>query len=138
MELQEHYRRSVINALGGYQLLEQQLKSYVAMYCNAVRCLARDKLYCGYTESDFQNAPLGVLRKAFSKTNPNKKLSDEIGALISHRNHIAHQAMNALYGQTVAVSDLEAIIEENLEAIREIQRVKEALFKEMEQLLAAF
>ena len=135
MELREHYRKSVMNALGGYQLLEQQLKTYLAMYYDAVRVLTKDQLHCGYSESDFQNAPLGKLRTAFSKTNGNAQLSRDIQGLISHRYHIAHQAMTALYDQTIPDKDITTMVEENLATIRKVQDIQRALTVEMQHVL---
>ena len=138
MELREHYRTSVMNALGGYQLLEQQLKTYLAMYHDAVRVLTKGQLHYGYGESDFQNWPLGRLRSTFAKTNGNDQLAKDIQSLISHRDHIAHQAMTALYDQSIPDQKITAMVEENFTTIRKIQEIQRALANEMEQVITVF
>ena len=137
MNLEEHYQRSVLTALGGYQLLEQLLKQYLEMYYETVQAILGDKLAFNFTGKDFSNAPLGALQKAFSKTTKNSELVDRIRALISHRDHIAHLALNCLYDESTPPESYTAMTDENFKTIAEIRNIHQAVLQEMKVMMVA-
>ena len=134
MKLQEHYQTSVLNSLGGYQLLEQLLKQYLEMYYETVQMIVGDRLAFNLNGKDFSNAPLGALQKAFSKTTNNADLAKKIKALVSHRDHIAHLALNCLWDESTSTEKYTQMTEENLKVIREIREIHQAVLQEMRKM----
>src|SRR5688572_10988832 len=94
----ENYRESVTHALGGFQLVEEGLKTYIDLYYETARQLLVGKLHFGFDKAEVQEAPLGRLLQIFSRINPNKELIAELKALVKDRNQAAHQAFVCLYG----------------------------------------
>jgi hypothetical protein len=99
MTLQEHYRDSVTNALGGFQLLEESLKNYLDLYYRSVRYLLGGRLHFDFHRADINDAPLGRLVGSFSKSCANASLVAQLRSLIKYRDAAAHRALICLYGQ---------------------------------------
>lgn len=89
---QEYYQEGVTLALSGYQLIEASLKLYLRNYFKIAKYLISDQLHFGFDGTDYDNAALGQLVKAFSKTCSDKILVSDLKKEISYRNHIAHKA----------------------------------------------
>ena len=134
MKLREHYQTSVLNALGGYQLLEQLLKQYLEMYYETLQMIVGDRVAFKLSGKDFGNAPLGALQKAFSKTTHNSDLVAKIKALISHRDEVAHLALNCLWDASTSAEQYTQMTEKNLKVIREIGQIHQAVIQEMKDM----
>jgi len=123
LTLRQHYQTSVMNALGGYQLLEEALKTYLGIYYDAIRTILAGRLHCGFSLEDFSNLPLGKLCNAFAKTSTNDALANEIRALIAHRNHMAHQSLSYMYDLSVQDSQLVQAVNNNLEMTKRVSDI---------------
>lgn len=113
MELKDHYRHSVMNALGGFQLLEEHLKNYLDMYYRSVRHLLQGKLHFDYQRADINDAPLGRLIGVFSKVCSNTDLVSHLRSLVKHRDNSAHRALVCLYKTDTADDQLHEMIRAN-------------------------
>lgn len=96
--LKDIYRDGAAHALGGFQLLEEGLKTYIDLYYRAANQLLQGQLHFGYQRADVQDSPLGRLLTVFSKVCANQELLAEMRALLKHRDQAAHQAFICLYG----------------------------------------
>ena len=85
-----HYREASTQALCGFQLLEEGLKTYIQIYHNAVRAHLPPALIYKYAGADVQEASLGKLVSVFSKTSARDDLVKELRSLIKSRNELAH------------------------------------------------
>ncbi|MDY4284588.1 MULTISPECIES: hypothetical protein [Xanthomonas] len=96
--------------LGGYQLIEALLKTYLRNYFNiAKHRLGRD-LHFGFTGSDYDNAALGTLLKVFAKTCSDSQLVKDLQAEIPHRDYVAHQASLVMFRrQPCSSEELQAL-----------------------------
>lgn len=92
-----NYKEGLMLALSGYQLIEASLKLYLRNYFKIVKYLISEKLYFGFDGKDYDNAPLGRLIDAFSKTCSDTELVSDLKQENTHRNHIAHKATLELY-----------------------------------------
>jgi hypothetical protein len=97
-DLKDLYREGVAHTLGGFQLLEEGLKTYIGVYHSTVSQILKGRLHYGYEQSDIQEAPLGRLLTVFGKVCSNQALIAEMRALVRHRDEAAHQAFICLYG----------------------------------------
>lgn len=97
-DLKHLYREGVSHALGGFQLLEEGLKTYIGVYHQTVRAVLNGRLHYDYDQSDVQEAPLGRLLTVFAKICSNEELLAEMRSLLKHRDQAAHQAFICLYG----------------------------------------
>ena len=93
----EHYQKGIMLALSGYQLIEASLKLYLKNYYKIAKYLIADRLHFDFDGTDYDNAPLGQLVKAFSKTCADQDLAKDLKSEVSHRNHIAHKATLELF-----------------------------------------
>ena len=96
--LKDTYRDGAAHALGGFQLLEEALKTHIDLYYRAASQLLRGQLHFSYQRADVQDSPLGRLLTIFSKICANQELLAEMRALLKHRDQAAHQAFICLYG----------------------------------------
>ena len=112
--LKDQYRESAAHTLGGFQLLEEGLKTYIDIYYRAVNSLLEQRLHFGYQRSDIQDAPLGRLLTVFSKVCANADLVNEMRSLIKHRDRAAHQAFICLYGTGTSEQAFTQMKDENL------------------------
>jgi hypothetical protein len=116
-------------SLGACQLVEQQLKLYLAEAYLLVRKQTNDVIPFKFESQDNEDAPLGVLVKAFSRLNDNGELIQSLKAFVKERNFLSHRAVTSCYYPDGSVStqdmsdleprlkDIEAKAEELTEAI---------------------
>lgn len=129
--LEDFYRDSVSSALGGFQLVEEGLKTYIDIYYGAVRDILAGKLHFAFDQSDVQDAPLGRLLTIFSKICPNKELVSELRGLIKHRNQAAHQAFVCLYDDETSTEAYKAMTSANIELTTVLTRLLPQIHAEM-------
>jgi len=96
--LKDLYREGVTHALGGFQLLEEGLKTHSDLYYGTVTELLEGRLHFGYARSDIQDAAPGRLLAVFAKVCANQELLAEMRGLVKDRDQAAHQAFICLYG----------------------------------------
>lgn len=83
--------------LGGYQLLEAMLKTYLHNYFQIAKCRVGSDLHFAFSGDDYDKAALGTLLKVFSKTCADSALVKDLLTEIPHRDQVAHQALLVLY-----------------------------------------
>ncbi|WP_225043003.1 hypothetical protein [Xanthomonas campestris] len=99
--------------LGGYQLIEALLKTYLRNYFSIAKHRLGIDLHFGFTGSDYDNAALGTLLKVFAKTCSDSQLVKDLQAEIPHRDHVAHQASLVMFRrQPCSSEELQALSEE--------------------------
>ena len=91
------YHGAIARCLAGYQLLEEQLKTYLGIYFGVVRALLPSGLHFGFESKEIENAPLERLVHLFSKACDDAKLVASLREVISHRNEVAHRALLLSY-----------------------------------------
>jgi hypothetical protein len=100
-------------ALGGYQLIEALLKTYLRNYFAIAKYRLGADLHFGFSGDDYDQAALGTLLKVFSKTCADRELVKDLQAEVKHRDHVAHQALLVLYRhQPCSPEELQAQIDE--------------------------
>lgn len=109
----ESFQKIASMALGGYQLIEALLKTYLRNYFEIVKHRLGSDLHFGFTGRDYDKASLGTLLKVFSKTCADRSLVKDLQAEIQHRDHVAHQALLVLYRRLpCSPAELAALTEE--------------------------
>jgi hypothetical protein len=91
------YKEIVTITLSGYQLIEARIKTYLHDYFEIVKYRIGNDLHFGFEGQDYSNAALGTLLKVFSKTCADSELLKDLRAEITHRDHVAHQALLVPY-----------------------------------------
>ena len=91
--------------LGGYQLIEALLKTYLRNYFNIAKHRLSSDFHFGFTGSDYDNAALGTLLKVFAKTCSDSQLVKDLQTEIPHRDHVAHQASLVLFRRQPCTSE---------------------------------
>ena len=132
----DYYRDSVAHALGGFQLLEEGLKTHIDVCYETVRQLLVGKLHFGFEKSEVQEAPLGRLLQLFSRVCANQELVVELRALVKHRNTAAHQAFVCLYGPGTSDAEYVTMATKNLELSTTISTLLPRLHQETVGVLA--
>ncbi len=132
----EFYGTSVGHALGGFQLLEEGLKSYIGLHYTTVRALVAGRVHFDFQRADIQEAALGRLLTIFAKLCSNRPFVEEIRRLVKHRDHAAHQAFARLYGINTSDSEFVKMAEENLKLATQLATIQGQLHAEMKSLLA--
>jgi len=89
-ESDEFYLK-VAYSLGGCQLVEQVLKTYISESLQLAR--KRGEEVPGFLAKDYGDAPMGPAIRAFRKLSGNDKLADKLLALKSERNKLAHEGV---------------------------------------------
>ncbi|MCE4286603.1 hypothetical protein LYZ77_17200 [Xanthomonas hortorum pv. vitians] len=99
--------------LGGYQLIEAMLKTYLHNYFRIAKHRLGKDFYFGFSGHDYDKAALGTLLKVFSKTCVDPALVKDLQAEVPHRDHVAHQALLVLYRrQPCSSEELSALADE--------------------------
>ena len=106
MATEQYYRESATHALGGFQLVEEALKSYIGQYHDVVRKFLPKGFTYRYARQDVQDAALGKLVNVFAKVSPNDKLIVELRGLVKTRDDLAHKAFVNLYGPKPSEEEL--------------------------------
>ena len=83
--------------LGGYQLIEAMLKTYLRNYFQIAKHRLGSDFYFGFSGDDYDKAAIGTLLRVFSKTCADSALIKDLQAEVPHRDHVAHQALLVLY-----------------------------------------
>lgn len=97
-EFEESSFKEIANiTLGGYQLIEARIKTYLNDYFEIVKHKVGSDLHFGFEGKDYKTAALGTLLKVFSKTCSDSALVKDLQAEVPHRDHVAHQALLILY-----------------------------------------
>lgn len=108
----ELYGRSVNQALAGFQLIEEMLKTYLEMHFDQVRALLKESIYFEFRRQDYQDAALGRLTQVFSKLCPNQDLVRDLRAVVRRRDHLAHRALLKLYEGGIEPNEYLRLIDE--------------------------
>jgi hypothetical protein len=136
-DVKEHYRRSVMNALGGFQLIEEHLKDYLGHYYNTVRHLLHGKVHFDYHRDDIRDAPLGKLIGSFVKVCANRELVSRMRSLVKHRDHAAHRALLYLYSTGANDDELHKLIVENYKLTEDVTSILDGINEELGLLARA-
>jgi L-fucose isomerase-like protein len=84
---------SVTHALMGCQLVEQQLKLYIAQAFDLVRKRLGDRIPFKMSGDDYEDAPLERLVKVFGKLTNNGQLLADIRKFKDERNYLSHKGI---------------------------------------------
>ena len=84
-------------SLGGCQLVEQELKLYIAEAYQLVTKQVDDVIPFKFDSGYYEDAPLGILVKTFSKLNDNEGLIKSLRAFVKERNFLSHRAVTSCY-----------------------------------------
>jgi hypothetical protein len=87
------YLLRVAQSLAACQLLELQLKIYIAQALELVRKCVKDSLPFEMSGEDYQDASLGTLIKNFKKLCSNPALISALHTFERERNYVAHKAI---------------------------------------------
>lgn len=110
---EDSFQKIASLALGGYQLIEALLKTYLRNYFEIVKHRVGTDLHFGFSGHDYDKAALGTLLKVFAKTCPDTSLVKDLQAEVQHRDQVAHQAFLVLYRrQPCSSEELIALAEE--------------------------
>lgn len=127
-ESREFYLK-VGRSMGGCQLVEQELKLYLAEAFQLVRKQTGNVIPFKFDSKDYEDSPLGTLVKAFSRLNDHDDLIKSLKAFVKERNFLSHRAVVSCYYPDGSVStqdmseleprlkDIEAKAEELTEAV---------------------
>jgi len=130
-ELKDLYREGVAHTLGGFQLLEDGLKTYLGVYYRTINALLKGRLHFGYERADIQDASLGRLLTVFSKVCANQALVAEMRSLVKHRDQAAHQAFICLYGPGPGDQEFVEMIDANAKLGTQLSLLLPRLHDEM-------
>ncbi len=106
----ELYSRGATQALGGFQLIEELLKSYIDVHHQFARAFIGGRLHFDFARKDYENSALEKLVGVFSKICDNKDLVKELRSSIDRRNHLAHRALLKMYDQNLSPGDYMELI----------------------------
>jgi len=94
----DSYKAATLRILGGFQLLEFALKTYIGRAYSVIRKSVGHKVHFAYYAKDVEEFPLERLLNVFSKLNANKELNSRLSKLRVERNHIAHRSLIVTMG----------------------------------------
>jgi hypothetical protein len=136
--LKDLYRTGVTQALAGFQLIEEGLKTYLGIYFDSIRLLIGDRLHFGFAKEDYQDAALGRLITIFAKTSSNAELLSQLRSVTRQRDHIAHQALLKLYPEKpISVDEYKGMLEEIDQMITKSEALHAAISSEMQKVVSA-
>ena len=92
MDTNNFYLR-VAYALSGCQLVEQELKLYIAQALELVQKCVADKLPFGMCGDDYANKSLGQLINVFQKLSCNPDLGTALQKFLVERNFLSHKGI---------------------------------------------
>jgi len=95
---QEKYREAASQALCGFQLIEEGLKTYIQTYHNTVKSYLPPEITYKHTGADVQDASLGKLVNVFSKISARDDVIVELRSLTRARDELAHSAFLGMVG----------------------------------------
>jgi hypothetical protein len=133
-QLEMVYERVVNQALGGYQIIEEQLKAFIGMHFDRTRVLLNKTLHFGFSSDDYKDAALGRLVQVFSKLCSNEPLITELRTTIVRRNHLAHKAFLTLYRTDVLSTEYAALLGELQSDMERISDLIAKINKEVKTL----
>lgn len=128
------YSVSVNQVLSGFQLVEEQLKTYIECHFDSVRTILNGRLYFDFKRDDYQDAALGRLTQVFSKICANKQLVTDLRAMIKRRDHIAHRALLMLYGPDMSPAEYIMLGDELMSDMRRISDLLDRILGELQSL----
>jgi len=128
------YRDGVMQVLPGYQLLEEQLKTYLEVHFDLTRAILANRLHFDFKRDDYQDAALGRLVHVFSKLCANKDLVLRLRAVVKNRDHIAHQALVKLYKENISTQEYSGLIEELNNQMNTASQLMTDIAKEMKKM----
>jgi hypothetical protein len=129
------YERAANQALGGYQIIEEQLKTYIGIHFDRTRVLLNGKLHFGFSSDDYKEAALGRLVQVFSKLCSNEPLIAELRTVIARRNHVAHQAFLTLYRKDVFPTEYSTLIGELYSDMERLSALMAKIREEIKALI---
>jgi hypothetical protein len=129
------YEKFANQALGGYQIIEEQLKVYIGLHFDKTRALLNERLHFGFSSDDYRDAALGRLIQVFSKLCNNQPLIAELGTVKARRNHVAHKAFLILYRDGVPSAEYSTLLDELQSDVEKISELISKIGKEINALL---
>jgi hypothetical protein len=99
---------SVAEALSGCQLVEQQLKLYIAEALELAKKCIDEKMPFKMTGEDYANEPLGKLITTFKKLSNNDALVADLNRFKDERNFISHRSITHCLDYSGELSDSDA------------------------------
>ena len=131
---QELYGRGVNEVLGGFQLIEEMLKSYIGLHFDSIRALVQGRIHFEFRHADYQDAALGRLVQVFSKLSANTELVTDLRAVVKRRDHIAHKALLKLYEPGIGPKEYAGLIDELEVDMRHSSDLMRRITQEMENV----
>jgi hypothetical protein len=136
MDDNDFYLR-VAHALSGCQLVEQELKLYIAEALELVKKCLAGKLSFSMSSEDYENAPLEHLIKTFGKLSNNPPLVAALRKFKDERNFLSHQSIVQNLTPDGELNYRPADFEARLAAIApEAERLRTAIHEEARKFLA--
>jgi hypothetical protein len=112
-------------AISGCQLVEQELKLYLTDAFALAKKRIGDRMTFNFSGTDYENASLEGLVKAFRKLSSNDRLVRDLDAFKTERNFLSHQGIT--YCLDYAGELEESIVEEIRPRLEAIQKNAKAL-----------
>lgn len=119
-------------ALVGYQMVEEQLKSYICTAYKLIRNRTSDLFPFKYEDEEVDNYAMEKLINIFKKINENSELIQKLQKLPNNRNYIAHQAFAHAYVKRTAH---EESLEEETKKVKEMREYVWQCFQEFRVIL---
>jgi hypothetical protein len=129
---------SVQAALYSFQMLEEALKIIVGLSYEVIQAITPEPVKFNFNPDEIYNAPLGNLKKMYSRVSDNSGLGKEIDQLIPWRNYCAHRAFQVEYLSRNNVNkenekDIDGLITATKATLQILLKLKEEL-QQVQQL----
>ena len=128
------YSRGVNQALAGFQLIEEMLKTYIEMHFDFIRLLVNGRAHFEFRREDYQEAALGRLTQVFSKLCSNGQLISDLRAVAKRRDFIAHRALLKLYDAQISPVEYTELMDELREDMDRNSKLMKGILEETSKI----
>lgn len=122
------------HVLAKFQFIEEGIRIYLKAAYALTRKKMQGTIPINLSVESIQNKSLSVLLREFAKFNSNTHLIDDIGKLISKRNHLAHLAFYIMYLHLEEGKDITTDRKEAIQVGNSAAKCIELLHKEIEYI----
>lgn len=133
----EKFFRRIADALTGCQLVEQELKLYIAKAYEVIGERVGDRMPFKWHGSDVENWSLGRLIESFKKLSNNDQLVKDLNKFKDHRNFLTHKGISFCMNPDLELdSQATAEVEGRLDKMQpEAERLWQAISNEAMSVL---